>query len=212
MDETLVPYKPGHPEAPKFKRRTKGVAINKHTEKAEPKIKYSTYPHKRFRAAHKECKLKDSELTAILRAFNENMVEAALTNRGGTLLPNRMGKLQVMMYPKGNKRRIDRATSEKLGYEVGFSILRNAGKFPYATIEVYGDSYNMPNKYLWEFKASAPFRRAQQEVLVVDRTRFVGARKEYIAYYRKEKFYKKEFAKKNDEELLLTYNEFEGIV
>ncbi len=212
MNDDLVPYKPGHPKAPMFKRRLKGVKVNKHTKKAEAKVKYSSMMHNRFRAANKDCKFKDSELTEILQAFNENMVEASLTNRAGVTLPNRMGRLQVMMYPKGKKLHIDRLNSEKLGYEVHHSRLTNAGKFPLATVEVFDSTVNMVNKDLWEFKAHPWYRVAQREVLKIDRKRFMDAKRGLVIHYRKEKFYKKEFAIKRQAEVLETYNEFEGII
>lgn len=212
MNTELTPYKPGHPEAPKFKRRTKGVSINIHTKKPESKRKYSDLVHNRFRSSHLECDLKNYELTYILEVFNKNMLQAALENRSGVLFPNRMGKMQVVSVKQKDKQRVDPKTSKELGYEVHENKNKNGGIYPLVIVDVYGDSFNMPNKYLWEFKASAGFKKEVQDAIKKDRTRFNPVKKEYIAYYRKDKFYKKEFAKEKQIELLKTYDEFEGII
>ncbi len=211
MHNILKPYKPAHPKAPKASRRAKGVLINA-VNKAETKKIYSIYPHERFSAAHKECTLTNKERTKILRAFAKNLAQTALTNRAGVLLPNRMGKLQVLMYPHVKQLKKDNYTSEKFGVVVHHSKLKNAGKFPLATLDVYSDSYNMANKKLWQFAAAPSFRKAQFEEIQKNRTGFDDAKLEYILYYRKEKFYRKEYVKEQSAELLKTYNEFEGII
>ncbi len=213
MNTTLVPYYPAHPKAPISEIGLKGILLNKCTKKVE--VKYTNNhkgAHNQFHAEHKECTLSNIELTKLLKTFNENMVQAALTCRGGVLIPNRMGKLQVVMGTRTKTKVIDKFTSVKLGFEVSYTKLRNKEKYPVANIDVYGDSYNMHNKYLWDFKADKAFRKAQQEIVSVDRTRFVGAKKVFVEHCRKERFYKKEFVKAQNAELLLTYNEFEGIV
>lgn len=212
MNTALVLYKPAHPDAPKFKKRTKGVSINIHTKKPESKRKYSDIVHNRFRSSHVQCNLKNSELTHILEVFNQNVLQATLENRSGVLFPNRMGKIQVVSVKQKDKQRVDAKTSKELGYEVHENKNKNGGIYPLTIVDVYGDSFNMPNKYLWEFKASVGFKKELQDAIKKDRTRFTPVKKEYIAYYRKDKFHKKEFAKEKEAELLLTYNEFEGII
>ena len=209
MKIDLVPYAPAHPKAPKFSKKTKVVKAN-NIGKMEPKVMRSVDAHRRFRSAHKACKYKDSELTTILKAFNQNLMQAALESRAGVTLPNRMGKLEVITVKLGKRKRINKQMSEELGVTVHLKKLRST--VPVINLDINTDSYNMPNKYLWEFGAFARHKKTVWGMYEENRTYFAPAKKDLAMRWRKDKFYKKEFAMRQSAELLLTYNEFEGIV
>jgi hypothetical protein len=201
----LVPRIPAHPKAPKASRPTKGVGKDM-IGKIVPKNNYFDYSHKRFRATHKECKLKDSELSAILIAFNENIMQAAIDSRSGVTLPSRMGKLQVVSLKSGERKKVKIITSDQLGVTVHEKKTKGGGMYPLIFLDVTSDSYNMPNKYLWEFSAPSRHKKTVWELFGKERTRFAPIKKDRAMAWRKDKFYKKEFAMKQSAELLLTYN------
>jgi len=209
----FTPYTPAHPKAPKFTDSVKGVRKNKiGVLDDRNNWKAPTFAHKQFRAEHKECKLKDAELTSILQAFNENMMQAAIDSRAGVTLPNRMGKLQVVTVKKGKRKRIADVASARLGVVVHNRVNTGGGIFPLVSLDISSDSYDMPNKYLWEFKVFKKHLRIIGKMFDANRTYFSPAKKDLAMRWRKDKFYKKEFAMKQAAELLLTYNEFDGII
>jgi hypothetical protein len=209
MNIELIPYIPPHPNAPLFIRKTKGIYIDSNTKKSKPKVKTSRSTQGEFKKKNPEVKKTTKELTNIIRTFNKNLCEVALNNRAGVLLPYRMGKLQVVMCRSVKSNNFDEHTSKKLGYKVYFNRLKNAGKFPLAQLDFYSESCNLPNKEFWEFKANPVLKKNIQNVLLIDRTRFSDVKNTLSIYGRRDRFYKKEFAIKNEEELLKTYNEFD---
>jgi hypothetical protein len=209
MEEREI-YKPAHPKAPKYHRVILDTRVDTvDTKNTTPLI---TYIQKRLKKKYPQYKKTNKQATAIFRAFNENVVKAILENRAGVILPEKMGKLQVIMIKRNRKKkRINRYLSTKLGYVVYLDNERNGGKYPYLCLDVNSKSYSMKNKELWEFRPTQEFKAKIYNALTISRTRFADAGQEYLAYYRKNKFYKKEFYRKKEAELLLTYNEFEGI-
>lgn len=208
MNLELEPYIPPHPNAPKFERKTRGITIAKYTKKVTTVRRGEDTIHEKLNKTF-EKKKKNKELGDILRAFHRNLAKAALKNKGGVLLPHRMGKVQAVMCRSVYTETVDPNTSYKLGYKVFFSRLKNAGKFPFVQLDFFANSCNLPNKGLWEFQATAILKKDVREVLAVDRTRFSDVRDSLAINGRRSKLSRQQFAIKSEETELKTYNEFD---
>lgn len=201
MDTTLKPYKPNHPNAPRRVRQPLG------------NVKLSAHARAQllFDKKNPDIKLADREKGKILKAFNENLAKECVDNRNGVVLPERMGKLEIITYKASRKRlKVDRYNSKKIGLEVHINpVLRGDGRKTFVDFDVKSDSYNMMNKMLWAFIPSTKFKREKNAAFEKNRGKYKGDTKSRAAYYRKDNFYRKLAAKAIDAELLKTYNEFD---
>lgn len=73
------------------------------------------YMVKRFLKKHPEYKVTAKEVNKIIRQFNRNMVLSVVDNRDGLRLPERLGKLQIVGFPRTKKKIIDFGKSNKTG-------------------------------------------------------------------------------------------------
>lgn len=201
MDKTLEIYKAPHPNAPRRSKRPVGYVT----------MTFSRRAWLRFNKEHPELKISDAEKLNIVETFHENLWKECVENRNGVLLPERMGKLEIITYKASRKRlKIDRVTSKNLGYVVHKNpVLKDDGKKAFVDFITKSESYNMINKALWGFIPLGTFMRAKNAAFSENRGKYKGDKNNRAAGYRKDLFYKKLFARENDEEVLKTYNEFD---
>lgn len=134
----------------------------------------------------------------------------AVNSREGVLLPKRMGTIQILAIRTNPANRgLDAVTSEKLGVRVHFNGLKNDGKACFIQNDLRSDSCDIPNKHLWEFKPSVNFNVEKRQEFDKNRKKFKDVDSNFSSKFRRKKFFQKEHAKKKEEEILKTYNEFD---
>lgn len=75
-----------------------------------------------------------TQFNEIVRAFNNEIVDAVIDNRDGVLLPERLGELAIVAFPKPRRKAIDFGASNKAGelrYHTNWETDNKIGKIVY---------------------------------------------------------------------------------
>jgi hypothetical protein len=200
MNTQLEPYIPPHPNAPKRKTRS----LSKTTVSLPGKLR------KQYANKFSESSIKGAKIDLVISTFNETIRHMAVNSREGVLLPKRMGMVQVLaIRTNPTNRGLDAVMSEKLGVRVHYNGLKNDGKASFINNDLRSDSCDIPNKHLWDFKPSVNFSVEKRQAFNKDRKKFKDSDSNFSSKFRRKKFFQREHAKKKEEEILKTYNEFD---
>jgi hypothetical protein len=117
-----------------------------------------------------------TEFNGIIKQFNKNIVDEVINHRYGVLLPERLGLLVIVSFPRSKKPRIDFGESNKTGvltYHQNWDTDNRTAKIVYQT-NAHNTSFKF-NKF-WSFTAargfkqnvSAAFKRFYQRYIEID--------------------------------------------
>jgi hypothetical protein len=134
---------------------------------------------KKFKDINPEYDITLKEFNNILNTFNSNIVETVINNRDGVELPERLGQLQIVAFPKPTKKIIDFAESNKYGekrYHGNWETDNKIGKITYRNTL---NGYTFKNSRFWglipqrSFKQrmSKVFKRKWQKYIYIDNKR-----------------------------------------
>tara|TARA_R110002167_G_scaffold192045_2_gene394479 strand:+ start:59 stop:565 length:507 start_codon:yes stop_codon:yes gene_type:complete len=112
-----------------------------------------------FKNKHPEYKnLTLADFNTVVKKFNENIIEEVINSRYGVTLPERIGRLVVVAFPKAKKKIIDFGKSNKTGvlsYHANWDTDNRLGKILYQnSVKGYGIKYHK----LWTFTATRTFK------------------------------------------------------
>jgi len=114
---------------------------------------------KSFKKKHPEHKLSKTEYSRIVKQFNENMMEAAVDNRDGIRLPEMLGLIMLVGYPRPKRKIIDFAKSNETGevhYHKNWDTDNKVVKIRYQnTLR----GYSFRNCRFWGFIPSKRFKK-----------------------------------------------------
>ena len=107
-----------------------------------------------------------TEFNGIVKQFNKNIVDEILNQRYGVSLPERLGHLVIVSFPRSSKKRIDFGTSNKTGvitYHQNWETDNRTAKLVYQTT-AHNASYRY-NRF-WSFTAARGFKQKISESFV----------------------------------------------
>jgi len=120
---------------------------------------------KEFKKKHPEHKdMILAEFNAILRQFNSNIIDQVIDYRFGVSLPERIGHIVIVSFPRSKKKIIDFGKSNKTGiktYHGNWDTDNRLGKIMYQN---NSSTYNIKYHRLWTF---APTRNFKERMSVV---------------------------------------------
>lgn len=119
---------------------------------------------KRFKELYPEYDITLKEFNKILKAFNSNIIETVINNRDGVELPERLGHLQIVAFPKPTKKIIDFAKSNELGeirYHGNWETDNKIGKITYRSTP---SGYTFKNSRFWGLIPTRSFKQRMSEV------------------------------------------------
>lgn len=108
---------------------------------------------------HKDITL--TEFNAIVKKFNTNIVNEVISNKNGVSLPELIGQLLIMSFPKSKKKAIDFGASNKTGvltYHRNWDTDDRLGKIVY-----YSGKYSVRYSHLWGFTPTRGFKSKMSE-------------------------------------------------
>jgi len=116
------------------------------------------------------------EYNGILKQFNQNIIDEVIENRYGVSLPERLGHLIIVSFPRPKRKIIDFGTSNKTGvlsYHGNWDTDNRLGKIVFQN-NGYGASFTFHN--FWGFtpsrgfkeKMSVAFKKLWQKYIHVD--------------------------------------------
>ena len=101
---------------------------------------------------------------AIIKQFNNDIVDTVIDNRDGVRLPERLGLLQVMTFPKPKKKLIDFGKSNETGqihYHGNWETDNKIGKITFRNTL---DGYSYKNCRFWGLIPSRFFKKTMSGV------------------------------------------------
>jgi hypothetical protein len=104
------------------------------------------------------------KFNAIIKQFNEDIVEAAIGNRDGVRLPERLGLLQIRTYPKPKKKLIDFGKSNETGELHFHGNWETDNKIGKITFRNTLDGYSYKNCRFWGLIPSRFFKTTMSSV------------------------------------------------
>jgi hypothetical protein len=114
---------------------------------------------KEFHKLHPEHKgISLSEFNGIIKQFNENIIDTVVDFRYGVTLPERLGQLVIVSFPRPKRKVIDFGKSNELGervYHANWDTNNRLGKLVYQN-GGYGTAFRYNR--LWGFTASRSFK------------------------------------------------------
>jgi hypothetical protein len=124
---------------------------------------------------HKDITL--TEFNAIVKRFNTNIVDEIISKKNGISLPELIGQMLIISFPRSKKKAIDFGTSNKTGvltYHRNWDTDDRLGKIVY-----YSGRYSFRYSYLWGFtpargfksKVSEAYRKLWAKYIYVDNKR-----------------------------------------
>lgn len=122
---------------------------------------------KEFKEKHPEYSdLTLTEFNGIIKQFHKDIVEEVTEHRYGISLPERLGQLVIVSFPRSNRKVIDFGKSNKTGvmsYHRNWETDNRMGKLVYQT-----GSYMASFKYhrMWSFTAARGFKQRVSEAFV----------------------------------------------
>lgn len=118
-----------------------------------------------FKKKHPEYKdMILSEFNAILRQFNNNIIDEVIDYRFGVALPERLGLFVVASFPKSRRRIIDFGESNKTGvktYHGNWDTDNRLGKIMY---QKRSATSNVKYHMLWTFKPTRNFKERMSTI------------------------------------------------
>jgi hypothetical protein len=131
------------------RNRPKAASIMSTDELIKFKKKHPEYP---------DLTLKD--FSVIIRAFNSEVIEAAVSNRDGVVLPENIGRLSIITFSRPKKKIVDFGTSNKTGtlsFFKNWNTDNRLCKIMYnSTIKNYGNK----NSRFYGFLPTREFKKA----------------------------------------------------
>jgi hypothetical protein len=133
-----------------------------------------------FKNKHPEySSITKTDFNKIIREFNSNIVKTTIDNRDGLRLPERLGLLQILTFPKPKRKFIDFGKSNKDGvvrYHGNWETDNKIGKIVFSNT-LNGYSYKNcrfwglnPSRY-FKKEMSEQFKRKWQKYIYVDNKR-----------------------------------------
>lgn len=144
------------------------------------RIKSSNLLGKEMFKAFKEKYPEHSELTMtefnnIVRTFNKNIVEEFLDNPNGIELPERLGRIVIMSFPKAKRKVVDFGKSNETGvtcYHQNWDTDNRTAKIVYYNEHDKG-SGNYLVKNLWGFHATENLRKRVSAIFKSNWQKFI---------------------------------------
>jgi len=164
----------------------------------------------RFRKKHPKYKnLRDPELRRILKTFNTVLYETVVDYRDGVKLPHNIGWLFVGSCKGSKKKNVDYAKSNKYGVLVTNKNWDSDGRLAKIIFTSYAPKYKMKNREYWGFIACRDFKRLVAKTYPENWNmyRAIDPTKKIKELYSKQ--YYKDLLKKQTNEALKDYNEFD---
>lgn len=133
-----------------------------------------------FRKQHPEYNsLSKAEFNTILSQFNLDIVNAAIDNRDGVRLPERLGLIQIMTFPRPKRKIADFGKSNETGelhYHGNWDTDNKIGKIVFKNTL---DGYSYKNCRFWGLipsrlfkkEMSTAFKRSWQKYIYIDNKR-----------------------------------------
>tara|TARA_R110000772_G_scaffold224422_1_gene335059 strand:+ start:1736 stop:2239 length:504 start_codon:yes stop_codon:yes gene_type:complete len=109
---------------------------------------------------HKDITL--TKFNAIVKQFNVNIVDEVISNKNGISLPELIGQILIISFPKSKKKAVDFGASNKSGvltYHRNWDTEDRLGKIVY-----YSGRYSIRYSYLWGFTPARGFKNKMSEV------------------------------------------------
>lgn len=155
---------------------------------------------------HAEHIKKPSTITRIIEKFHENTIDAAIENRKGAELPERLGVIFLGKYKGENI--IDHATSMKYKKKIMFRNLHTDGYVASIEHDHYTDKCNFTHRDLWMFTATTSFRKKVSQDFIQNWKRYLNLEnfRKIVSIAKKSGL--ENFLIKKEEGLLKGYNEF----
>lgn len=119
---------------------------------------------KKFKELNPEYDITLTEFNKVLRTFNSNIIEAVINNRDGVELPERLGHLQIIAFPKPSRKIIDFAKSNEVGekrYHGNWETDNKIGKITYRSTLA---GYTFKNSRFWGLIPTRSFKKRMSEV------------------------------------------------
>lgn len=105
-----------------------------------------------------------SEFNNILRRFNHNIIDGVIDSRFGVALPERIGKIVVVSFPRSKRKIIDFGESNRTGvksYHGNWNTDNRLGKIMYQN---GASQYNIKYHKLWTFSPTRNFKERMSTV------------------------------------------------
>lgn len=120
--------------------------------------------------------LKRGMFTKIIRQFNLDVIDEIIRNRDGVYLPEGIGKLCILAFPRSKKKIIDFGTSNRTGiltYHMNWDTDNKLSKVVYSN---EGSGYKITNYRFWTLlnsqllkeKASIGFKENYERYIFID--------------------------------------------
>jgi hypothetical protein len=122
------------------------------------------YSIKKFQEMYPEHNVTLKEFNNIVRHFNSNIVDVAINNRDGIELPERLGHLQILSFPKPSRKIIDFAKSNEAGeirYHGNWDTDNRIGKIIYRNTL---SGYAFKGSRFWGLIPTRSFKKRMSDI------------------------------------------------
>lgn len=133
--------------APRFRQKAHNILSDKFYR--EFKKKFPKYKH-----------LKNVEISAIIKSFNEAFWETVIDNRDGVQFPDGIGAIFIGTCERAKSENVDYAKSKKYGVAVTNRNWETDGKLAKIFYTSYASKYKYAFRECWSFRACRNFKRA----------------------------------------------------
>jgi len=151
------------PNRKKPRVKTKSSHVMSRSKLAEFKKKYPE---------HKG--ITESQFNAIIKKFNSNIVDEVIASKNGVSLPERLGQILIMSFPRSKKKSVDFGASNKLGevvYHRNWDTDDRLGKIVYFAGRQsvkYSNLWGLTPTRTFKLKVSSSYRKMWAKYIYVD--------------------------------------------
>lgn len=163
-----------------------------------------------FKERHPEFStLDDKTIKKIVMTFNENIWKEVIAYRDGVELPESLGYLFIGTCTFNRDTNVNYGLSVKYGKEIKNRNLESDSKLAKIFYTNYQTKYKFANRELWGFQAVRQFKRSVAKEYPVSWQKYI-----VVDSYKKvsemfSKALRKQRVKKEDKDILSSYDEFE---
>lgn len=182
--------------APRFRQKAHNILGDKFCR--EFRKKFPKHKH-----------LKDTEISAIIKSFNEAFWETVIDNRDGAQFPEGIGAVFIGTCERAKSENVDYAKSKKYGVAVTNRNWETDGKLAKIFYTSYASKYKYAFRECWSFTACRNFKRAVAKAYPENWTMYIQVDSNRKLWKMYTALTLRDINKKNLETKLENYNEFD---